>query len=126
VVAPCHGWLHVLVFPDTKEISVHHFQRSGDIPVGVVFNFVQYASFLMMIAQVLGYKAKELVYTISDAHIYESQFSMVEKLLKRESRAFPTMTISDTSITDIMDFRPEHFVISDYNPHPAMIIPTPV
>ncbi|MDQ5893224.1 MAG: Thymidylate synthase [Patescibacteria group bacterium] len=126
VVAPCHGWLHVLVFPETKEISVHHFQRSGDIPVGVVFNIVQYASFTMMLAQILGYKPKELVYTISDAHIYESQFEKVKELLQRDARPFPTMVITDTSIKDILDFRPEHFKISDYNPHPAMVIPTPI
>src|SRR5581483_2251553 len=35
VVAPCHGWIHILAFPETKEIVVHHFQRSGDFPVGV-------------------------------------------------------------------------------------------
>ena len=126
VVAPCHGWLHVLTFPDTKELTVHHFQRSGDVPVGVVFNIVQYASFAMMLAQVLGYTPRELVYTISDAHIYESQFTKVEELLKREPEPFPTMTITDSSIRDILDFRPEHFSLTDYYPHPAMIIPTPI
>lgn len=125
VVAPCHGWMHVLVFPDTKEISLHHFQRSGDVPVGVVFNMIQYAAFLLMVAQVTGYKPKELVYTLSDAHMYEGQYEKVKELLAREPRRFPTMTL-DSSIKDIFDFRPEHFHISDYEPHPKMLIPTPV
>jgi thymidylate synthase len=125
VVAPCHGWLHILAYPETKEISVHHFQRSGDTPVGVVFNIIQYAAFLMMVAQVIGYKPKELVYTISDAHIYESQIEKVKELLSREPRPFPTMTLNP-NIKDIMDFRPEDFTITDYNPHGAMLIPTPV
>lgn len=125
VVAPCHGYLHIFGFPDTKEISVHHFQRSGDIPVGVPFNIIQYAAFTMMVAQFMGWKAKELVYTISDAHIYESQYSYVEELLKRESRAFPTVTL-DPNIKEVLDFRPEHFTLTDYNPHPGMKIPTPV
>lgn len=124
VVAPCHGWLHILAFQGTKEIIVHHFQRSGDVPVGVVFNIIQYASFGLMLAQVLGYTMKELVYTISDAHIYESQFDSVKELLKRDPRPFPTMTIPH-GIKDILDFKPEHFTLSDYNPHPAMKIPTP-
>jgi len=125
VVAPCHGYLHIFGFPDTKEISVHHFQRSGDIPVGVPFNIIQYAAFTLMVAQFMGWKAKELVYTISDAHIYESQYPFVEELLKRDSRRFPTVTL-DPSITDVLDFRPEHFTLTDYEPHPGMKIPTPV
>ncbi len=95
------------------------------MPVGVPFNMIQYGAFTLMVAHLLGYKAKELVYTVSDAHIYESQYKHVEDLLAREPRALPTVTL-DTSITDIMDFRPEHFTLSDYSPHEAMTIPTPV
>ncbi len=126
VVAPCHGYLHIFAFPETKEISVHHFQRSGDIPVGVPFNMIQYAAFTLMIAQIMGYTAKELVYTISDAHIYDNQYEYVEKLLTRETFPFPTVTITDPNIQDIMDFRPEHFALSDYKANPGMKIPTPV
>jgi thymidylate synthase len=125
VVAPCHGWLHVVTFPETKEISVHHFQRSGDVPVGVVFNIVQYAAFAHMLAQVMGWKAKELVYTLSDAHIYESQYEKVSELLSRESKKFPTLQMN-ADIKDILDFRPEHFSVTDYEPNPAMTIPTPL
>ncbi|MDO8575628.1 MAG: thymidylate synthase [bacterium] len=125
VVAPCHGWMHVYVYPETKEISLHHFQRSGDIPVGVVFNIAQYASFLLMAGQVLGYKPKELVYTISDAHIYESQYEKVKELLARKPRPFPTMTLNPER-KDILDFRLEDFTVTEYDPHPAMLIPTPI
>jgi thymidylate synthase len=126
VVAPCHGYLHIFADPATKILSVHHFQRSGDIPVGVPFNIIQYAAFTMMVAQLIGYKPGELIYTISDAHIYESQYSYVEELLKREPQAFPTVTL-DENIKDILDFRPEHFKLGDdYKAGPAMSIPTPV
>lgn len=125
VVAPCHGWLHIVIFPDTKELSVHHVQRSGDVPVGVVFNIIQYAAFGMMLGQITGYKMKELVYTLSDAHIYESQIEKVRELLSREPRPFPTVAL-DPTITDMFAFRPEHFTLSDYAPHPKMLIPTPL
>jgi thymidylate synthase len=125
VVAPCHGYLHIFAFPETKEISVHHFQRSGDVPVGVAFNIIQYAAFTMMVARFMDYTPKELVYTLSDAHIYESQYDHVKELLSRKPTTFPTVTLED-SITNILDFRPEHFHLSDYNPNPAMKIPTPV
>jgi thymidylate synthase len=125
VVAPCHGWIHVLAFPETKEIIIHHFQRSADLPVGVPFNIVQYAGFGLMLGQVIGYSLKEVIYTFSDVHIYESQYEKVKELLAREPKRLPTVTV-DPSITDIFDFRPEHFTLTDYEPHPKMLIPTPV
>jgi len=125
VVVPCHGDLQILVFPDEKELVVHHTQRSGDMPSGVPNNMVHYAVFGMMLAQVTGYKFTELVHYIVDAHIYDIQIPYVEELLSREPRVFPTVTM-DKKITDIFQFRREHFSLSDYNPHPKLIIPTPV
>jgi thymidylate synthase len=125
VVAPCHGWIHVLAFPETKELVIHHFQRSADFPVGVPFNIIQYAAFGMMLARVLGYALREVVYTFSDVHIYESQYAKVGELLAREPRRLPTVAL-DPSVSDLFDFRPEHFILSDYEPHPKMLISTPV
>ncbi|GMU74438.1 MAG: thymidylate synthase [Candidatus Campbellbacteria bacterium] len=124
VVAPCHGDIHIHAYPETKELDIFHYQRSGDVPVGVVFNIAQYAAFGMMVAQVIGYTMHELVHVISDAHIYEEQIPCVEKLLERKPMPFPKLSLNP-SVKDIFDFRPEHFTLSEYNPHPAMTIPTP-
>lgn len=126
VVAPCHGDIHILAYPETKELDIIHVQRSADVPVGLVFNIIQYAAFGLMVAQIIGYRMNELVHFIADGHIYEEQIPSVEKLLEREPSIFPTVSLNP-SIKDIFDFRPEHFTIGDdYNPHPAMTIPTPV
>jgi thymidylate synthase len=125
VVAPCHGWVHILAFPETKELALHHFQRSGDMPVGVVLNMVEYAALGMLMARELGYEFVEYVHTVSDAHIYESQIPYVEELLTREPRTFPTVTL-DTSVRGVLDARREHFTLTDYHPHEHMTIPTPV
>jgi thymidylate synthase len=130
VVAPCHGWIHILAFPETKTLSIHHFQRSADFPVGVPFNIIQYAAFGMMLAQIVGYELRDVVYTFSDVHIYESQYEKVKELLAREPKRLPTVTldpsVSTGAVDDIFKFRPEHFALSDYEPHPKMFIPTPV
>lgn len=115
VVVPCHGYFHVFLFPETNELVLHHFQRSADVPVGLVFNLIQYAALAMMFAQVLGYVAKELVYTISDAHIYVGQLDKVEKLLATEPQPLPRVHI-DPSVKNLMDFRTSHFTFSDYFP----------
>lgn len=125
VVAPCHGDIYVIADPELKEIVIHHVQRSGDLPVGVAFNFIQYAAFGMMLAKILGYTFVELVYTFNDVHIYEMQYPHVEELLMREPFPFPTVTLNrDTD--DIMAFRPEDFTLTDYTAHPRMTIPTPI
>ena len=123
VVVPCHGFLHFNINGD--EMSLHHFQRSADAPVGLVFNFVHYAALLIMMAQVTGYKPKELVYTTSDTHIFNNQFEAVSELLSRDPKPFPIMKVNP-SIKNIFDFRSEHFSIEEYDAHPKMVIRTPV
>lgn len=117
VVCPCHGWLHFRIL-DNK-LTLHHFQRSGDVPVGVPANMVQYGALLMMMAQVTGTIPYEYVHSFSDAHIFVDQIPAVETMLAREPKAFPTMKL-DASIKDIFDFRKEHFTLEDYNPHPGI------
>lgn len=125
VVAPCHGYIHILTFPETKELSIHHFQRSGDLPVGVPFNMVQYAAFGLMAAKMLDYTLKEVVYTFSDVHIYESQYEHVKELIGREPRRLGTVVLAKTC-EKIQDYRPGDFELTDYDPHPKMRVPTPV
>lgn len=125
VVAPCHGDIFVKARPESKELEITHIQRSGDFPVGVPFNIIQYAAFGLMLEKITGYKLKKLHYIFVDAHIYASQFESVEELLNREPRRLPTVTL-DANKDNIKDYRPEDFTLSDYEPHPAMTIPTPV
>jgi len=88
---------------------------------------VQYAAFGMMVAKLIGYEMVEYVHTTSDTHLYESQIDKVKELISREPRRLPTMTLEADGIENITDFRPEHFVLgNDYEPHPKMLIPTPV
>ncbi|MEK7186745.1 MAG: thymidylate synthase, partial [Patescibacteria group bacterium] len=58
--------------------------------------------------------------SIHDAQIYEDQVSHVKKIIRRRPNAFPTLRIIDTKIDDLFAFRPEHFELTDYHPHPAM------
>ncbi len=119
-IAPCHGWVHVRVLEG--KLHLHMFQRSADVPVGVPSNMVQYAALLLMLEQLTGYPAATYYHTMSDAHIYEDQIEAVTTLLQREPRRLPTMQLTPEGreISDIHDFRAEHFVLSDYDPHPGI------
>jgi thymidylate synthase len=117
VVAPCHGWVHLRVI-DNK-LTLHMIQRSGDVPVGVPSNMVQYGALLMMLAHVTGTIPHEYIHTISDAHIYVDQVPAVETMLSREPRRLPTMTLNKAK-NNLFDFRKDDFTLSDYDPHPGI------
>lgn len=119
-IAPCHGWVHVRVLDGG--LHLHMFQRSGDVPVGVPSNMIQYAALALMLESLTGVPAVGYYHTISDAHIYEDQVDAVETMLAREPRPFPTVTLTSEgrAVDDIHDFRAEHFEIADYDPHPGI------
>lgn len=119
-VAPCHCFFKF--FHAQGKLSLHLFQRSADAPVGVPFDIAEYAMFLTMVAQVVDMKADELIYTTSDTHIYLNQVEQTKELLTREPRPLPRIEINP-DVKDIFSFRPEDFVLLDYDPHPAMKIP---
>ena len=117
VVAPCHGWVHIRIV--NGKLTLHMFQRSADMVLGVPNNMTQYAALTMMVAQVTGYSACEYVHSFSDAHIYMSHLTAVEKMLAREEKTLPTVTV-DGGVKDIFSFRREHFTLLDYYPHPGI------
>jgi thymidylate synthase len=119
-IAPCHGWIHALVFDG--QLHVVHNQRSGDTPIGVPSNMVQYTALGLMLEQLTGYEFVEYVHWIQYAHIYVNQLEHVDEMLSREPRALPTLRLTEAGlrVTDIHDFRGEHFEITDYDPHPGI------
>jgi thymidylate synthase len=118
VVCPCHGWLHIRIL--NNKLNLHMFQRSGDVPIGVPSNMIQYAALTMMLAQATGYEVGEYVHTISDAHIYVDQIPTVEEIIKRETFAFPTVTL-DNPTKEFFEFRNTDFTLGgDYHSGEAM------
>jgi thymidylate synthase len=119
-IAPCHGWVHVRVL--NGRLHLHMYQRSGDVPVGVPANMVQYAALTLMLEHLTGYPAASYYHTISDAHVYADQVDQVRLMLGREPRRLPTVRLTEAGrqVGDIHDFRAEHFTLHDYEPHPGI------
>jgi thymidylate synthase len=119
-IAPCHGWVHALVFGD--KLHLVHNQRSGDTPIGVPSNMVQYNALGLMIEHLTGFELVEYVHWIQYAHIYANQLEAVDEMLSREPLALPTLALTEDGrrVSDIHDFRAEHFELTDYEPHPAI------
>ena len=73
----------------------------------------------MMMAQITGLRPGEFIHTLGDAHIYTNHLEQVHTQLSREPRSLPQMHI-DPAVTDIFSFRPDHFRLEGYDPHPAL------
>lgn len=125
-IAPCHGWIHVRIID--KYLNLHMIQRSGDVPVGVPFNMVQYSALMLMLCHLTGATPGTYYHTISDAHIYQNQMNDVALMLHRGTRRLPDMYLNEDGkqVTDIHDFRSEHFELRNYNPYPGLRIPVSV
>lgn len=88
-------------------------QRSQDILAANNWNVVQYSVLLMMMAQVSGLKAGELVHVIADAHIYDRHIPIVRELIARPQYPAPKFELNP-DIKDFYDFTLDDISVSDY------------
>lgn len=91
-------------------------QRSQDMLAANNWNVVQYSLLTMMMAQVAGLEAGELVHVIADAHLYDKHVSIVKELIKREPKPAPKL-IADASVTDFYSFTKDSFQLEEYKPY---------
>ncbi|MDP2946341.1 MAG: thymidylate synthase [bacterium] len=119
-VAPCHGIFKCFVVDGV--LSLHLFQRSADVFIGVPFNIASYSLLLLMLAQVTGLKTGEFVHTTSDTHIYLNHVDQVKLQLSREPRPLPRIRLN-AEVKDIFKFTFDDFRLEDYDPYPHISAP---
>ena len=118
-ISPCHGWVHVRVLGGG--LHLHMFQRSGDVPVGVPSNMVQYAALAADAGAAHRDRGRRLLpHDLRRAHLRRPARARARRCSAREERRLPTVFLNEAGqqVTDIHDFRAEHFDIADYEPHP--------
>lgn len=92
-------------------------QRSNDMAVANNWNVMQYAALLMMIAQVTGFKAGELVHVIADAHIYDRHIPAVKQMLENPEYPAPKLWINP-EVKNFYDFTVNDFRLEGYEATP--------
>lgn len=132
---PCHTQFIINVIGDRLDMLMT--QRSGDMFLGVPFNFASYALLLKIIAKETGYKAGKLSIVIANAHIYLNHVDQVqEQLFRRGDRVYreayvnwldtfnpnpvPQILISNDSQLFNSDgsigYKVSDFTVANYNP----------
>jgi thymidylate synthase len=113
----CHNMYQCNV--KNGKLSLHLYQRSADIFLGVPFNIASYALLTMILAQITGNEPGEFVHTFGDVHVYETHREQAKEQLTREPKPFPTVKL-DSSFKELNEFRPEHATLENYDPHPPI------
>jgi thymidylate synthase len=113
----CHNMYQCNV--KNGKLSLHLYQRTADIFLGVPFNIASYALLTMILAKVTGNQPGEFIHTFGDVHIYNNHIEQAKEQLTREPKPFPTLII-DPSVKEIDDFKPEHAKLENYEAHPPI------
>ena len=88
-------------------------QRSQDVLAANNWNVCQYAILLMMVAQVNGMIAGELVHVIADAHIYDRHVDIIKELIQRERHAAPKVRLNP-EVKNFYEFTTDDLIVEDY------------
>lgn len=100
------------------------FQRSGDMLTASGaggINEIQYASLLMMIAKVTGYKPGKFTHFVANEQIYDRHIDNAHEMLKRaenlsEDDPVPMLKINREDGCAFTDFVIDDFVLENYTP----------
>ncbi len=124
---PCH--MMYQFFVAGGKLSLHMYQRSCDMFLGVPFNIASYALLLHIVARLTSLEPDELIITLGDAHIVHNHFDAVKEQLARPPLSLPTLWLNP-SVKSLEDLNTQQFnepndiytlvTLENYQHHPAI------
>lgn len=116
----CHALFQFYV--SDGKLSCQLYQRSGDAPLGICFNWISYAILTHIIAHICGLGVGDFIWTGGDVHIYENQIESLMTQFSRKSHKLPTIKINP-DLKNIDDFKFEDIEIVGYKSESFIKIP---
>ncbi|MFM9372751.1 thymidylate synthase [Streptomyces sp. Da 82-17] len=121
-LAPCHAFFQFHVADG--RLSCQLYQRSADLFLGVPFNIAGYALLTHMVAQQVGLRAGDFIWTGGDCHIYDNHTEQVTEQLSRTPFEFPRLHLRRAD--SLFDYTYADVELRDYRHHPAIKAPVAV
>lgn len=133
-VPPCHPLLQFRVHQggELEELSLHVYARSQDAFIGLPFDMAHFGLLLEMLAWCTCRKARDLVFSFGDLHVYRNHRAGIDELLSREPRPLPRLVIEKEmyhaqpaapgrdSFINLLQMKVEHLKLEDYDPWPKI------
>lgn len=118
---PCHAFFQFYTYPGPggRKLSLHLYQRSADVFLGVPFNIASYALLLHMVAQVTMLIPDELVISFGDVHLYRNHLDQATLQLGRKHKHLPSLYLNE-EIREIDDFKFQDIKLVGYDPDPGI------
>lgn len=125
---PCHTLWQVKVHPsyqtaqdkrdygDSTAMSLHLYARSIDAFLGLPFNIASYALLLQVLCAHVGMRARDLIISFGDVHIYKNHLKAVEEQLSRKPYASPALNVTGT----VLKFEYQWWDGREYVSHPKI------
>jgi thymidylate synthase len=121
-LAPCHALFQFHVADG--RLSCQLYQRSADLFLGVPFNIASYALLTTMVAQQVGLRVGDFVWTGGDCHIYDNHVDQVREQLSRD--AYPFARLELRRAPSLFEYELDDLQVVDYRHHPAIKAPVAV
>jgi thymidylate synthase len=113
---PCHVMCQFYCDDVNNTISCQMYQRSGDIGLGVPFNIASYALLTYIIGYYTGYKPKEFIHVLGDAHIYNNHIESLREQITRNSFIPPKLNLINMPV-NFEDLDYKNFELVNYLSH---------
>ena len=98
-------------------LNTHVTIRSSDVALGLPFNVAQMAVLNHMLAHVTNLKAGNMIFCLTNAHLYEQHFNPIQEIFKREPYKAPTFHLNK-EVNNFYDFTDKDVWVEDYMYHP--------
>ena len=111
---PCHAFFQF--YHINGKLSLHIYQRSVDVFLGLPFNIASYALLLHMVARITGLEPYELVWSGGDVHLYENHLDQIDVQMSRAPMGLPALGLNP-DCKEIDDFSFDDIQLINYNHH---------